>query len=514
MSRVVSAIGCLLLVFVIFIMNIQPAAANPAADLTGELEVNEVYTNIANTVVVNVPDPGETVNDFQVKLEVSSDGGNYTAIATNNVSGSFVWGDTATTFTWTPTADGDYTLRATVDSGSAVAETNEDNNVETQAVTAAAVSAKTVNVRVEGETSTIWSGNVTFTTSTITDKYGDTSTLDYPTAMGAIYAASAEGGFSLVIDSMFSDIDYVESVDGETAAYPDGWMYRVNWENPSLGAKEYAVSDGDVILWSYTQYGSEPLRTTVSGNSVLYGNSFDITVESYNGTGWKAADDVTVYVGTSIYTTDSNGQVLSLALEPGSYTVYADKGDYTVSIRSNQETVIVYVPLTLEAGWNFISVPKRLASGYSTAQQVFGSVNTDGHSIFTYDGTDGWAAMSSDNVVSPLEGIWIYSAAQVELQPAFDTNPIQVPPTKQLSAGWNAIGFSDFTAASADSALTSVEASWTVLIGFDADNQTYEVSIINDAPNGDAHDEDRELNCWKGYWLHATTACQLAAISS
>ena len=513
MSKIVNSLVCLLLVFGLCAAKATPVMANPDADLTCQLEVNEVYTNIANKVVVNVPDPGEAVNDFQVLLEVS-DGGDYTEIATNNVSGSFAWGDTATTFTWTPTADGDYTLRATVDSGGAVTETNEGNNVETQAVTAAAVSAKTVNVRVEGETALIWSGDVTFTTSTITDKYGDTYTLDYPTAMGAIHAASVAGGFSLVVDSMFSDIDYVESVDGETAAYPDGWMYRANWDSPSLGAKEYAVSENDTILWSYTQYGSQPLRTTVSSNSVLSGNSFDVTVEAYDGTSWSAAASATVYVGTSSYTTDANGQVLNLSPSPGSYTVYAEKGDYTTYIRSNQETVLVYVPLTLEAGWNFISVPKRLASGYSTAQQVFGSVDTDGHSIFGYDGTSGWAAMGSDDVVSPLEGIWIYSASQVELHPAFDTDPLQVPPTKQLSAGWNAIGFSDLTAASADSTLTSVEASWTVLIGFDADSQDYEVSIINNAPSGDAHDEDRLMNCWKGYWLHTTTACQLAAISS
>ena len=516
MSKVVKSLVCLLLVFGLSVVSAPPVMANgPTADLTCQLEVNEAYTNIANKVVVNVPDPGESVNDFQVKLEVDDgEGGGYAEIATNNMSGAFAWGDTATTFTWTPTADGDYTLKATVDSGSAVEETNEGNNEDTKAVTASAVSAKTVTVRVEGETSTIWSGNVTFTTSTITDKYGETYTLDYPTAMGAIHAASAAGDFSLVVDSMFEPIDYVESVAGEAASYPYGWMYRANWDSPSLGAKEYAVSDNDTILWSYTQWGSQPLRTTVSSNSVLYGNSFDVTVEAYDGTSWNAADDVTVYVGTLTYTTDANGQVLNLALNPGSYTVYADKGDCSVNIRSNQETVIVYVPLTLKAGWNFISVPKRLASGYSTAQQVFGSVNTAGHSIFTYDGTNGWTAMSSDNVVSPLEGIWIYSASEVELHPAFDTNPRQVPPTEQLSAGWNAIGFSDLTAASADSALTSVEASWTVLIGFDADNQTYEVSIINDAPTGDAHDEDREMNCWKGYWLHVTTACQLAAISS
>jgi hypothetical protein len=246
---------------------------------------------------------------------------------------------------------------------------------------------------------------------------------------------------------------------------------------------------------------------------VLSGNSFNVTVEAYDGAAWNAAENVTVYVSTLTYTTNASGQVLNIAPNPGSYTVYADKGDCSVNIRSNKETVTVYVPLTLKAGWNFISVPKRLASGYSTAQQVFGSVNTAGHSIFAYNAANGWTAMSSDNVVSPLEGIWIYSASEVELRPAFDTNPRQVPPTKQLSAGWNAIGFSDFTAASADSALTSVEASWTVLIGFDAEDQAYEVSIINNAPTG-AHDEDTEMNCWKGYWLHVTTACQLAAISS
>jgi len=512
MSKVVKSLFCLLLVFGLFIMNVPHVMANPDPDLTCQLQVNEVYTNIANKVVVVIPDPGDSVTDFQVLLKVSDDG-DYTEIATNNVTWDFTWGDATTTFTWTPTVSGNYTLRATVDPNNNIGETNEGNNEATQAVTAGVVSAKTVTVRVEGQTSTIWSGNVTFTTSTITDKHGATYTLDYPTAMGAIHAASASGGFSIVIDSMFGPIDYVQSVAGEAAAGWNGWMYRANWDSPSLGAKEYAVSDNDTILWSYTVWGSQPLRTTVSSHSVLSGNSFNVTVEAYDGTAWNAAANVAVYVGTLTYSTDANGQVLNLMLNPGIYTVYADKGDYTVNIRSNKETVTVYVPLTLKAGWNFISVPKRLASGYSTAQQVFGSVNTAGHSIFAYNAANGWAAMSSDNVVSPLEGIWIYSASEVELRPAFDTNPRQVPPTKQLSAGWNAIGFSDFTAASADSALTSVEAIWTVLIGFDADDQAYEVSIINNAPAG-AHDEDRDMNCWKGYWLHVTTACQLAAISS
>lgn len=511
MSKVVRFLGSLLVALSLFFMNGIPAMANGQPDLEPTaITVTTLYPGVTNTVQVTVANNEATdVDTFDVTLYV--DGAEVDTVTVT----PYGWWPATASLSWTPTAVGSYNLTVTVDPLDTIDETNETNNdFGPETVDVTDVAPVTVTVRVEGQTSTIWSGNVTFTTSTITDKYGATYTLDYPTAMGAIHAASAAGGFSLVVDSMFASIDYVESVDGEIASYPDGWMYRVNWDSPNFGAKEYAVSDNDTILWSYTQYGSQPLHTTVSSNSVLYGNSFDVTVEAYDGTSWNAAEDVTVYAGTLTYTTDASGQVLNLALNPGSYTVYADKGDCSVNIRSNQETVIVYVPLTLKAGWNFISVPKRLASGYSTAQQVFGSVDTAGHSIFTYDGTNGWTAMSSDNVVSPLEGIWIYSASEVELHPAFDTDPLQVPPTKQLAAGWNAIGFSDFTAASADSALTSVEASWTVLIGFDADNQTYEVSIINNAPTGDAHDEDREMNCWKGYWLHGTTACQLAAISS
>jgi len=122
--------------------------------------------------------------------------------------------------------------------------------------------------------------------------------------------------------------------------------------------------------------------------------------------------------------------------------------------------------------------------------------------------------MTANTIVSPLEGIWIYSTSTKELRPLFDPDPRQVPPTKQLSAGWNAIGFSDFTAASANSALTSVEDKWATLIGYDAVAQAYEVSIINNAPASDNHSEIRLMYPWKGYWLYMTSAGELASIGS
>ena len=519
MSKIVRYVSCLLLVLSVCTMSVTPVMAQAQPDLQPtQITITTLYAGATNTVTVVVANNGDTaVSSFDVKLEangveVATKTGN--SILANN--DAWYW-PASIKFDWTPAASGNYTLRATVDSAGAIAESDETNNQLEQAVTVIDLSAVTVTVRVEGATATIWSGEVTFSTSTITDKQGDTHNVDHPTALGALNEAANAGGFSYVVSSAWGPLGFVEEVAGEANSGMDGWKYRVNWVDAGIAAVDYTLSDGDEVLWYYgTWGGSLALRLTVDKTSLESTDNFTATVEYYNDTtsAWNPLVDATLYVDSRTYTTDANGQVANISLAPGGYTVYADKGDYTQYTRSNKKTVIVYVPFNLQPGWNFISVPKRLASGYSTAQQVFSNVDTAGHSIFAYGASSGWTAMGTSAVVSPLEGIWIYAAAATELHPVFDTNPRQVPPTKQLAAGWNAIGFSDFTATSANSALTSVEANWAILIGFDASTKTYEVSIINNAPAGDPHDEDRQMTCWKGYWLHMTSAGELAGVSS
>jgi len=294
-----------------------------------------------------------------------------------------------------------------------------------------------------------------------------------------------------------------------------GWMFRVDYASPNVGAADYALSDNNSeVLWYYGIYGTKPLKLTADNTNLPPTDNFTATVEYYddNTSSFTPLDSATFHAGERIYTTDTNGQV-NISLPPGGYTVYADKGDYTQYTRSNSETVVVYVTLTLKPGWNFISVPKKLASDNSTAEKVFAGVDTGGHSVFQYM-SSGWAAMSANTTVSPLDGIWIYSTTTKELRPVFDSNPRQVPPTKQLAAGWNAIGFSDFTAASANSALTSVEDKWATLLGYNAENQTYEPSIINNDTTSGSHNESGLMYPWRGYWLYMTSAGELAAIGS
>jgi hypothetical protein len=75
-------------------------------------------------------------------------------------------------------------------------------------------------------------------------------------------------------------------------------------------------------------------------------------------------------------------------LSTGFYTIKVtvttgpNSGDYdTVTIAVVDEGVEMDV-IQLNKNWNFISVPRELAEGSNTFEQVFGSVNTSGRSIF------------------------------------------------------------------------------------------------------------------------------------
>ncbi|NQE06691.1 hypothetical protein C5S32_12545 [ANME-1 cluster archaeon GoMg1] len=170
--------------------------------------------------------------------------------------------------------------------------------------------------------------------------------------------------------------------------------------------------------------------------------------------------------------------------------------------------------MLLRENWNFISVPKELADGNNTFKQVFGDVNTSGNPIYCYrNATEGGQAVTATEEVKPLWGYWIYSAEMIAVNLTYDTYPLRTPPTRQLYKGWNAIGFSDTTAAPANSALTSIEKNWAYLIGFDSDKQEYETAIINNDDAGGMHDEDNLMYPMKGYWIYVAEDCELAGIS-
>jgi PKD repeat protein len=174
-------------------------------------------------------------------------------------------------------------------------------------------------------------------------------------------------------------------------------------------------------------------------------------------------------------------------------------------------TPVPYQYITLSPGWNFVSTPKLLASGYNTGS-IFANVDMGGRSAWIWNGAmtpPQWVPVISTTPINPLWGMWIYSVSNTVVNLNFDTNPMNIP-TRSLPAGWNSIGFTGPTQQSARNTYLSVQPNWTTSMGFNAVTQSYDPTIFN----GDPQTEGKMLYPTKGYWLYMRTPGNLAAIGA
>jgi hypothetical protein len=179
----------------------------------------------------------------------------------------------------------------------------------------------------------------------------------------------------------------------------------------------------------------------------------------------------------------------------------------TSANNSYNEGVIELVP-----GWNLVGIPRRLNEQMNRAA-IFAGVNSSGRSIWTYDmSSGGWRNVTAEDVVYPLDGYFIYSTTARKIPLTYSADPLQVPPVKDLMAGWNLVGFSGSFNASARDALLSIRKSWTQVIGWDPVRQNTEDSIINSG-NG-TYTDTRELMPMKAYWVYVENECSLASIGA
>jgi hypothetical protein len=356
----------------------------------------------------------------------------------------------------------------------------------------------------------------------------DSFTLDRQTAMGALVYYCQENAVNITLADYGGA--YVAQI-GNDANNLYSWVYAynetVNW---SVSAADQTVGNGDSVHWFNYNFSYYQLLLEISEEKMVQGDNVTATVTWTDGDGTDTpvanadvyvSDDTNAFgypesPGTDVGQTNADGELSFAWSETGQFWPYAEASDNRTSIE--QWPVVSFLcassNVSLHTGWNFISTPKKLESGFNTVEQVFGEVDTGGHSIWLYDAAADipWGTgMSSSDEVEPLDGIWIYSTQEDTAYFVFDTYPQQVPPTKTLYAGWNAIGFSDTVSAPANSALTSVEAKWAYLIGFNAGTQESDISIINNTTEG-THDEGRDMEPGKGYWLFMTSDGELAAI--
>jgi PKD repeat protein len=204
---------------------------------------------------------------------------------------------------------------------------------------------------------------------------------------------------------------------------------------------------------------------------------------------------------------------------------YTNPGTYTASLvvwnsaGVDNKTKVDYISvdegprgngITLENGWNFISIPFRLAQGHNTVS-VFDGVDLAGHAIWSYDGfSKSWARMDAGSLLEPLDGIWIYSRGVTFVPLQYADDPVGTPPLKQLAKGWNAVGVSGSAAGTARDNLLSVKEGWSQAIGFDEKTQAYETAVVN-AGSG-AFSDGQYLYPGQGCWLYMRAPGELAGM--
>jgi PKD repeat protein len=185
---------------------------------------------------------------------------------------------------------------------------------------------------------------------------------------------------------------------------------------------------------------------------------------------------------------------------PGTYEVNLTITD--ISGMTDSEIVLITVTppvdtLTLGQGWNFLSVPRYLASGNDTASDVFGTLDMASHSVLAYNASTGhWDQYHAGSTIRPCDGIWVYSSRPAAIPLRFGTEPAP-PPSKPVYPGWNSIGFTEAASTPAQNALLTIQNGWNKVLGWNAIQQRYESAIYNTDPS-----YRQEILPLKGYWLY------------
>ena len=207
-----------------------------------------------------------------------------------------------------------------------------------------------------------------------------------------------------------------------------------------------APGDGDVL--------NRSVVISVTDESSEFGAGIAYTrFEYYNDSNCNcAADDGNTWVeirndtdGTDGWSAEWDTLIDGVAEVPnGCYMLRATMVDMHGRTGSDEINVELSNPdfcLDLKAGWNLVSIPKRI-NGSDAAVDVFSL--TAGESCMHYDGcADGWLSNGAVHVV-PCQGYWVYKIADETVCMYFDPGTGSVnPPTENLCTGWNMIGHID-----------------------------------------------------------------------
>ena len=174
-----------------------------------------------------------------------------------------------------------------------------------------------VYLRIEGSSRTIWRRRTFVSASIIIDDASNEHLFLKPTALGALDTAAEIGGFNYKVQETAWGL-YLYSVAGEDAAGMSGWLYRVDYVMPWVGADNFVLNETSPpspphreVLFYYGEWTALPIKLIVNATKVQIGNALRVQTLYYNDTSasWEPLENATVFFMGVTYLTDSSGSL-------------------------------------------------------------------------------------------------------------------------------------------------------------------------------------------------------------
>lgn len=270
----------------------------------------------------------------------------------------------------------------------------------------------------------------------------------------------------------------------------------------SISSSVDTVYNGDSVAVTITGMPGREYTIEVLGFDIIENQILDIqkteTANQYRFT-MPNIGKVTFHV--TVNTTGNSASVKLVGVDNAKvvFTVVTDSstgGGGTITPNSTLPS-----SLTLQNGWNFVSVPKALAASANTASKLFANVDTADRAILAYDASgQKWDQVDATTVIKPLHGYWIYSNSVAAVPLSYVTDPT-VPAVKQLYTGWNAVGVSAHEAVTADTVFSGTN--WRVALPWNLSDGLWGRSVVNGGSASNSAEQYMTLG--NGIWLYVDT---------
>lgn len=242
----------------------------------------------------------------------------------------------------------------------------------------------TLNLRVEGPSSTIYEGPVTTDVHQVSAADSSTNQVaphdcdgvhngspmnpngypsPAPTATSTLDDAAKQNGFTWdgTWYSSFNDI-LVNNVGPDAPAPGTYWTFMVNWKvDQNNGGCADQVRSGDDLVWATWDFAGPFLQLSGTPTRIPTYTPFTVTVSDQDGSG-HASPAAGASVGGQ--TTDSQGHATFEYGTPGTYFLKATQSG---AVRSNGQSVCVYAPGSGGCGTDAATTPISSTSEPSPA---------------------------------------------------------------------------------------------------------------------------------------------------